>query len=89
MNKLLIPTLALSATIISSCVIFDDPCQDDIEDANNRYSASQDRRESNFVSDGYETLTIYWWDLGVSKTFTSGDNISGCEVTTNRFTPIR
>jgi hypothetical protein len=42
---------------------------------------------NNYDSDGYHSRTYWYYCDGFSETFTWGDNVQGCEVSTNTFTP--
>ena len=57
-----------------------------VEDIN-RYG--QPEEVNTYTSSGYSSVNYWWWSQGVNRGYRSGSYVSGCEVSTYTFDPVR
>lgn len=61
-------------------------CDSEMRKTRNKYGSPEEVNDYN--SDGYHSVTWWYWSKGVSYTFTWGADVGGCEKSTYSFSPI-
>lgn len=82
MKKIIIILL----TLLTFYACEEQNCDDEMKDARRKYGDPEEIER--YDSADYHSVDYWWWSEGYEMTFTWGENVDGCEVSTYSFDPI-